>query len=173
MKRTLTILILIFNCFVHAQSDSLPDLLIRYSNNKSIALSAFKKPHHDSISINTIEFKNALDTLIEYYTLQFECFPDSTYFNSIKNHIELDSVKFSELLIKSKLKMHIVEYGYGGAQNYEQLTEKYGVKYYAGGCIYNPSEIEKLYSRYMHSLLNIRNGSNWEEKYKNEASKIN
>lgn len=171
MKRTLTIFILLFNYLAHAQSDSLPDMLIRYSGDSSIIITAYQNPNINSINSDSVDNKKFIDTLIDKYTLDFGFYADSIYPGLIIKQIVLDSVTFSELLIKSKLIMSQVRYGYGGAQNYGKLTEKYGVRYYAGGCVYNPHEIERQYSRYMRRLLTIRNGSNWEEKYKKEASK--
>ena len=67
--------------------------------------------------------------------------------------------------------MRIIKYGYGGARNFEDLSVKYGVKYNAGGCVYDPDDYEKKYTNFMRTLLEIRNGPNWEEKYNKEARK--
>lgn len=172
MKTTLTILIVLLNYLAHAQNDSLPDILIRYSGDSSVIITAYKIPDIDSTKNDSVDKLIFLDTLFDKYTLDFGFYADSIYPVLTIKQIVLDSVTFSELLIKSKLIMSQVKYGYGGAQNYEQLTEKYGVKFYAGGCVYNPSEMDRQYSRYMNKLLTIRNGSYWEERYKKEESKI-
>lgn len=155
-----------------AQSDSLPDILIRYSGDSSIIITAYQKPVIDSTNNDSVDKLIFLDTLFDKYTLDFGFYADSIYPVLTIKQLVVDSLTFSELLIKSNLIMSQVKYGYGGAQNYEQLTKKYGVKFYAGGCVYDPSEMDRQYSRYMSKLLTIRNGSDWEERYKKEESKI-
>lgn len=172
MKRTLTLLLLLFNCLVEAQSDRLPDLFIRYAGDSSIIITAYLNAEINSIKSDSVDSNITNDTLIDNYTLDFGFYADSMYPDLEIKQIVLDSVNFSDLLLKSKLIMSQVKYGYAGAKNFDVLTEKYGVRYYAGGCIYDPLEIEIQYSKYMRRLLIIRNGSDWEEKYKKEASKI-
>jgi len=98
--------------------------------------------------------------------LDFQCFFDTLKISLAENILELDSAMFSQLLVKSKLKMQVVQYGY--ALNNEELNEKFGVNIYSGGCVFDPSEFEKQYSRFMRRLLVIRNGDDWEEKHKKE-----
>lgn len=155
----------------HAQSDSLPDLLIRYSGDSSITLTAFQITESNSINIDPVDSNKLIDTLIDKYAFDFSYYVDSIYPVFPMEQITLDSLQFSELLIKSKLIMSQVKYGYNGAQNNDKLTEKYGVRFYAGGCVINPLEIEKQFERYMNRLLVIRNGTNWEDQYNKEFRK--
>lgn len=157
---------------VFTKTDSLPEILFHYSSDPTVVLSGNKKSNLDSNLILTKNSNVSIDTIIKYYDVQLEFIPDTFYFGLIKNHIDIDSSSFSELLIKTKLTMGVVKYGYGGAQNNDFLTEKYGVKYYAGGCVNNPNEIERQYFRYMRRLLIIRNGSGWEKKYNKELRSI-
>lgn len=172
MKRILTIIALFFISLSYAQGDSLPDVLIRYSNDNSIFLTGSKKKEYDLVSTSSFILNKQIDSTAKYYAMHSECIPDIAYSNLIKNNVELDSVAFSELLIKSELKMQIIKYEYGGVQNYKSLTEKYGVIFYSGGCIYDPSEFERQCSRIIRRLLAIRNGVDWEVKYNKDIRKI-
>lgn len=171
MKLTF-ILFLLFSCSVYAQSDSLPDLFIRYSEDPSIVIVGYEKPAFKEINIDSVESYKIVDTLIYKYTLDFGFYADSIQSDRVFKQLVLDSTTFSKLLIRSKLIMSQVKYGYAGAENNEKLTEKYGVMYFAGGCIYNPHEIELQYSRYMWRLLNIRNGNGWAEDYRKDLKKM-
>jgi len=170
-KTIMTLMILFVNNLIFSQNDSLADILIRYSNDRTVTLSGYKKSLPNADSTIIIDARFSLDTLIKYYNIKADFIPDIVHYEFTNNHIELDSTTFSNLLIQTKLKMSLVKYGYGGAVNYDDLSKKYGVKYYAGGCVYDPSDIDIEYSIYMRRLLSIRNGQNWEEHYNKEARK--
>lgn len=106
-----------------------------------------------------------VDTLISQYTFHIEFFPDTTYYSQFFQRLYLDSTSFSNLLKESKIILRRMRYGYGGWENHDDLTEKYGVIELSGGCTYDPSEWEIVYSRLISQLLKIRNGPNWEVAY--------
>ncbi|MFA7274438.1 MAG: hypothetical protein WC044_11240 [Crocinitomicaceae bacterium] len=173
MKKIFIVLFLFMKNFCFSQNDSLPSLLIHYSDDPSIVLTGYKQPNLNSESIITSDLEISLDTLIKYYSIRLDFFPDTTYLNSIKNHLYLDSIRFSALIIKAELRMWVIKSRNGGPRNYEDLSLKYGVIYYAGSCMNEPSDFEKEYDLFMRKLLLLRNGTNWEEKYNLEYQKRN
>lgn len=172
MKNLILFLVLFLSNVAFSQIDNLPDLLIHYSKDKSVILEGTKKLKENPDSNLTIPSNISTDTLIKYYTIEITFIPDSSYFKNIANHLYIDSVSFSELLNKSGVIMIVEKYGYGGAANHKDLTNKYGVAYRAGGCVYSPSDFEKQFTTLMRRLLLIRNGADWEEKYNKEYKKL-
>lgn len=174
MKNATIALVMLFTHQIcHSQNDPSSELLIHYSNDRSIVLRAQKKVKSNLDSTVGSTSETSIDSLLEYYTVQLEFTLDTLYFQTIENHLNLDSTTFSELIVKAGLRMMLVKYGYAGAKNYDDLTLKYGVKYSSGGCTYSPHEIERQYARYMQKLLTIRNGQNWEEEYNKAVQKKN
>lgn len=165
------LMFLFSNFLVFSQHDSLPELMVYYSDDKSILLTGYKNDRYNSDSLDLSNPKIPVDTLIKYFDFQLDYYPKTTYLNSIQHHLNFDSLHFSDLIIKTDLRMSVVKYGYAGAENYEKLSKKYGVKYYSGGCIYSPTDFELDYSKFMQKLLTIRNGKDWQEKYNSEVPK--
>lgn len=172
MKFYIFLLLLFTNSLVFAQSEDRedPDIIIHYSNDMHVVLAGYKKSSNDSVHS---KFNNiTVDSIVSNYQIQFEFNPYLHDFPYIENHITLDSASFAELLIKSKQIMIIIQYGYAGSRNYPQLTEKYGVSYHAGGCVYRPDEIGHPYYKYMRRLLQIRNGVGWEARYNLDVKQL-
>ena len=140
------------------------DLLIHYQNDNSVVLLAKLKTPPQVTTNTMLPNSTIADTLISQYTFQAEFIPDTTYYPWIE-HLYLDSTNFSDLIKNSNLVLVQVVYGYGGSRNFDDLKEKYGVYYNAGGCVYDPSDWDRGQARLTSNLLKIRNGSNWEQAY--------
>jgi hypothetical protein len=174
MKQIVTIILILFSSSLgYSQTDQSTELLIHYAPDRSIVLSGHKYSKSDSNLLLKIDSNISVDSIIEHYKIKIEFIPDTTHFGSIETHIELDSNNFSQLIIKANLVMSLVQYGYGGARNFDDLTKKYAVVYHAGGCVFDPSEFELKFERYMRSLLDIRNGKDWQDRYHEEALEKN
>ena len=141
------------------------DLLIHYEKDNSVVLLAKLKTSPQVTTNTMLPNSTAVDTLVSQYTFHIEFFPDTTYYSQFSRYLYLDSSSFSNLLHKSGIVFRTIRYGFGGSNNYDDLTEKYGVIELSGGCSYAPSELERTYYRLMGEMLKIRNGPNWEQAY--------
>lgn len=171
MTKAIFFLSVVFNNFAFAQTDSLPELLIQYSVDKTITLFGYKN--------SKLNFKNdtaiinqsiPIDTIINYYNFEIDFILDTLSFNFFKYHLVLDSTAFSELLHKSKLIIPFRKEGYCGIENHDLLQNKYGAGFSTLGCTYTPDKIIECERKYCMRLLGIRNGINWENQYYDEKA---
>jgi len=167
-----TLVFLFMSAVTFSQTKSNSVVLIRYSNDRSVSLVGRNITSFAANSPQKLNSEISVDTLIKYYKIEWVIFPDSICFQHAENQIELDSSSFSDLIIRSGLIMNVVKYGYAGARNFDQLTDKYGVVFLAGGCIVDPTDFEQKYYAFQRKLLEIRNGENWQERCNLEYSHL-
>lgn len=156
-----------------SQNNTEPEILIFNAEDSLFLAKGYKAKASDSVNLKS-EFNNdTLNFIFESYSnFEFTYPIDSTFrLEKDAKNIYLSKDHSRQFLKNSNLIYTVSKYGLMQPMKNEKLEEKYGVEYVSAGCVYDPTEIQRLYAKYVARILLLRNGEDWENRYQADLKK--